>query len=72
LFRVIRADSICHWSRGATAAGRTAAPASRPRENPLRDLHGRAEVLLREAIGCSIAVTLRPPGTVPRSEGGKL
>jgi phenylacetate-CoA ligase len=27
---------------------------------------------LRESIGCSFAVTLRAPGTVPRSEGGKL
>jgi phenylacetate-CoA ligase len=36
------------------------------------DLRGRAERALRETIGCSIAVTLQPPGTVPRSEGGKL
>jgi phenylacetate-CoA ligase len=36
------------------------------------DLRGRAEHALRETIGCSIAVTLQPPGTVPRSEGGKL
>jgi phenylacetate-CoA ligase len=36
------------------------------------ELRSRAERTLREAIGCSIAVTLRPPGTVPRSEGGKL
>ena len=25
-----------------------------------------------ESIGCSIAVHLKPPGTLPRSEGGKL
>jgi phenylacetate-CoA ligase len=37
-----------------------------------RDLQGQAERTLRETIGCSIAVTLQPPGTIPRSEGGKL
>jgi phenylacetate-CoA ligase len=36
------------------------------------DLRRRAEYVLRETIGCSIAVALQPPGTVPRSEGGKL
>jgi phenylacetate-CoA ligase len=36
------------------------------------DLRGRAERALRETIGCSFAVTLAAPGTVPRSEGGKL
>ena len=36
------------------------------------DLRSRAERALRETIGCSIAVSLQPPGTVPRSEGGKL
>jgi phenylacetate-CoA ligase len=35
-------------------------------------LRARAERALRETIGCSIGVTLQPPGTVPRSEGGKL
>jgi phenylacetate-CoA ligase len=35
-------------------------------------LRSRAEHALRETIGCSIAVMLQPPGTVPRSEGGKL
>ncbi len=35
-------------------------------------LRSRAERALRETIGCSIAVSLQPPGTVPRSEGGKL
>ena len=35
-------------------------------------LRSRAERALRERIGCSIAVALKPPGTVPRSEGGKL
>jgi phenylacetate-CoA ligase len=36
------------------------------------ELRRRAERALRETIGCSIAVALQPPGTVPRSEGGKL
>jgi phenylacetate-CoA ligase len=35
-------------------------------------LRSRAERALRETIGCSIGVKLQPPGTVPRSEGGKL
>jgi phenylacetate-CoA ligase len=35
-------------------------------------LRRRAERALRETIGCSIAVALQPPGSVPRSEGGKL
>jgi phenylacetate-CoA ligase len=35
-------------------------------------LRNRAECALRETVGCSIGVTLQPPGTVPRSEGGKL
>ncbi len=38
----------------------------------VRDLRDSAETLLRESIGCSISVTLQAPGTVPRSEGGKL
>ena len=36
------------------------------------NLRAQAERLLRDSIGCSIAVSLQPPGTVPRSEGGKL
>ena len=36
------------------------------------ELRERAERLLVESIGCSIAVHLQRPGTVPRSEGGKL
>ena len=35
-------------------------------------LRSRAEQALRETIGCSFTVTLQAPGTVPRSEGGKL
>jgi phenylacetate-CoA ligase len=36
------------------------------------ELRARAELQLRESIGCSFTVTLRGPGTLPRSEGGKL
>jgi phenylacetate-CoA ligase len=38
----------------------------------VRELRLRAERLLRENIGCSIPVLLKEPGSVPRSEGGKL
>ena len=38
----------------------------------VRELRARAEHGLREGIGCSLSVTLTAPGTVPRSEGGKL
>jgi phenylacetate-CoA ligase len=38
----------------------------------VRDLRGRAERRLQESIGCSLPVRLKAPGTVPRSEGGKL
>jgi phenylacetate-CoA ligase len=38
----------------------------------VRELRSRAERQLRESIGCSLPVALEAPGTVPRSEGGKL
>jgi phenylacetate-CoA ligase len=38
----------------------------------VRELRERAERQLREQIGCTIGVTLQAPGSVPRSEGGKL
>jgi phenylacetate-CoA ligase len=38
----------------------------------VRELRGRSERRLRESIGCSLPVTFMAPGTVPRSEGGKL
>jgi phenylacetate-CoA ligase len=38
----------------------------------VRELRARSEHLLRESIGCSLRVTLAFPGTIPRSEGGKL
>ena len=39
---------------------------------PRAELQERAERLLLQTIGCTIAVRLMPPGSVPRSEGGKL
>jgi phenylacetate-CoA ligase len=36
------------------------------------DLRQRVEYRLRESIGCSFSVSLKAPGTVPRSDGGKL
>ena len=39
---------------------------------PTDELRMRAERLLLETIGCTIAVELAAPGTIPRSEGGKL
>jgi phenylacetate-CoA ligase len=38
----------------------------------VRELRDRAERQLYERIGCSLGVRLQAPGTVPRSEGGKL
>jgi phenylacetate-CoA ligase len=38
----------------------------------VRGLRSRAEQRLRESIGCTLDVRLKAPGTVPRSEGGKL
>ena len=38
----------------------------------LPELRARAERLLVETIGCSLPVSLEEPGTIPRSEGGKL
>jgi phenylacetate-CoA ligase len=35
-------------------------------------LRERTERLLVESIGCTLPVALKPPGTIPRSEGGKL
>jgi phenylacetate-CoA ligase len=40
--------------------------------DPRAELQQRAERLLLQTIGCTIAVRLMPPGSVPRSEGGKL
>jgi phenylacetate-CoA ligase len=41
-------------------------------DHALRGLRERTSTLIRETIGCSMRVSLVAPGTVPRSEGGKL
>jgi phenylacetate-CoA ligase len=38
----------------------------------VRALRNHAQRRLRESIGCTIGVLLKAPGSVPRSEGGKL
>ncbi len=38
----------------------------------VRELRARAERRLQEVIGCTLRVSLKGPGAVPRSEGGKL
>jgi phenylacetate-CoA ligase len=38
----------------------------------LRALRNSAAGTIKDALGCTMAVTLMPPGSVPRSEGGKL
>ena len=41
-------------------------------DHTLRALRERVSGLIRDTIGCSMAVTLVPPRTLPRSQGGKL
>jgi phenylacetate-CoA ligase len=41
-------------------------------DDPSDELRQRGESLLLQTIGCTIRVRLAAPGTVPRSEGGKL
>ena len=38
----------------------------------VRELQDRTRHRLREVTGCTLGVSLRAPGTLPRSEGGKL
>lgn len=37
-----------------------------------RELSDRVSALIRDTIGCSMAVTIVPPGEAPRSDGGKI
>ena len=37
-----------------------------------RELRGRVSDLIKDSIGCTMTVTLATPGSVPRSDGGKL
>lgn len=36
------------------------------------DLRDRVARLIRDTIGCTVAVQLVPPGAAPRCEGGKI
>jgi phenylacetate-CoA ligase len=38
----------------------------------VRELSERAAALIRDTIGCTMAVTLVQPGEAPRSDGGKI
>lgn len=40
--------------------------------DPVRELRTRAESLLEQTVGCRIRLALEVPGSLPRSEGGKL
>jgi len=40
--------------------------------HPLHALSGRVSGLIKDSIGCSMAVAVVAPGSLPRSEGGKL
>jgi phenylacetate-CoA ligase len=41
-------------------------------DHTLRDLRARVSGLIKGTIGCSMKVSVVAPGTLPRSEGGKL
>ena len=41
-------------------------------DHALRELRGRVSELIKDTIGCTMKVSLVAPGTVPRSDGGKL
>ena len=41
-------------------------------DDTLRELRDRISFLIKDTLGCTMTVTLMGPGTVPRSEGGKL
>jgi phenylacetate-CoA ligase len=41
-------------------------------DHRMRDLRNRIAYLVKDTIGLTIKVTLMAPGTIPRSEGGKL
>ena len=41
-------------------------------DHAMHTLRGKIESLIRDTLGLGLTVTLVPPGTVPRSEGGKL
>ena len=41
-------------------------------DHTLRAVRDRAAFLIKDTIGCTMQVTLASPGSLPRSEGGKL
>jgi phenylacetate-CoA ligase len=41
-------------------------------DHTVAELRGRVSSLIKDTIGCTMNVTIVAPGTVPRSEGGKL
>jgi len=41
-------------------------------DHALRAVRDRTSALVKDTIGCSMKISLVPPGTVPRSDGGKL
>jgi phenylacetate-CoA ligase len=41
-------------------------------DHTVAELRGRVSGLIKDTIGCTMKVTIVAPGTVPRSEGGKL
>ncbi len=41
-------------------------------DHAVAELRGRVSGLIKDTIGCTMKVTIVAPGTVPRSEGGKL
>ena len=41
-------------------------------DDRVRELSDHTSALIRETIGCTMAVTLVPPGEAPRSDGGKI
>ncbi len=41
-------------------------------DHALRELRGRVADLIKDSVGCTMTVTVVAPGSVPRSDGGKL
>ncbi len=41
-------------------------------DDRVRELSERTAALIRDTIGCTMAVTLVGPGEAPRSDGGKI
>ena len=41
-------------------------------DHTLRELRGRVSGMIKDTIGCSMKVSVTAPGSLPRSEGGKL